>query len=49
MHIIGLRSYKASKADGFRSKTWEIIKEVSRDNAGELRNNSRGRWGHCVS
>jgi hypothetical protein len=26
MHIIGLRSYKATKVKGFRGKTWEDIK-----------------------
>jgi hypothetical protein len=44
MCIIGPRSHKATKADRFRSKTWEIIKRVSRDNVRELRYEGRGRW-----
>jgi hypothetical protein len=48
MHIVWPRSHKASKADGFRGKMWEIIKGVSGDNVREVRNNSRGRWG-CIS
>jgi hypothetical protein len=47
MRIVGLRLHKASKANRFRGKTWEIIKGVSRDNVGEVRNDSRGRRG-CI-
>jgi hypothetical protein len=43
MHIIGLRLHKATKANRFRGKMWEIIKGVSRDNVGEVRNNSGER------
>ena len=46
MHFIGPRSHKATKVKGFRGKARKDIKRVSRNNIGELRNNSRGRWGH---
>jgi hypothetical protein len=47
MHIIEPRLHKASKAKRFRGKIWEIIKGVSGDNVGEVRNNGGGRWG-CI-
>ena len=43
MYIIRPRLHKATKADGFRGKTWEIIKRVSGNNIGKLRYNGRGR------
>jgi hypothetical protein len=46
MHIVGPRSHKATKVKGFRGKTWEDIKWVSGNDIRELRDNSRGRWGH---
>ena len=36
MCIIGPRLHKATKAEGFRGKTQEDIKWVSRNNVGEL-------------
>jgi len=45
--IVGPRSHKASKADRFRGKMWKDIKGMSRNNVGELGNNSGGRWG-CI-
>ena len=47
MCIIRPRLHKASKAERFRGKTWEIIKGVSRDNIREVRNDGGGRWG-CI-
>jgi len=47
--IIGPRSHKASKVKGFRGKARKDIEWVSRNNLGELRNNSRRRWGHIPS
>ena len=49
MHIVGLRLHKATKADRFRSKMWEIIKRMSRNNVRELRYKGGGRWGHIPS
>jgi hypothetical protein len=46
MHIIGPRSHKATKVEGFRGKTWKDIKQVSRNNIGKLRYNGQERWGH---
>ena len=49
MCVIGPRSYKATKAKGFRGKMWENVKEVSRNNVRKVRNNSGGRWGCILS
>ena len=49
MCIIELKSYKATKADRLRGKTWKIIKRVSRNSVGELRYEGRGRWGCILS
>ena len=49
MCIVGPRSYKASKAEGFRGETQKDIKWVGRNDIGELRHNSGGRWGHIPS
>jgi hypothetical protein len=47
MHIIGPRSHKATKVEGFRGKMQKDIKWVSRNNIGKLRYNYGGRWG-CI-
>jgi hypothetical protein len=44
MCIIGVRSYKATKAKGFRGNMQKNIKWVGGNNVGELRNKSGGRW-----
>jgi hypothetical protein len=47
MRIVGPRSHKATKEKGFRGNVQKDIKGVSRNNVGELRYNSWGRWG-CI-
>jgi hypothetical protein len=47
MCVIELRSHKATKVKGFMGKAWKDIKWVSRNNIGEPRYNSGGRWG-CI-
>jgi hypothetical protein len=47
--IIGPRLHKASKIKRFWGKARKDIEWVSRNNFGELRNNSRRRWGHIPS
>jgi hypothetical protein len=43
MCIIGPGLHKATKAKRFRGEVREDIKQVSRNNVGEIRYNSRGR------
>jgi hypothetical protein len=44
--IIRPRSHKATKAKGLRGNTWKNIKGVGWNDIRELRDDSRGRWGH---
>jgi hypothetical protein len=47
VRIIGPRSHKATKVKRFKGEMGKDIKGVSRNNIGELRYDSRGRWG-CI-